>query len=255
MLFFSIWFSVFISNLICISLSEEWTIEQAKTKWVEWAVFWGYISWDCFNFNLKIRSSSVLMYHVDGRSTPSVESGAILGRLGDHDQDEKMRTSTRGDRSNNRAHANTTQHIVPWRWRLQSNHDGCNAIWSICSIGQQSRKPSRRAKKRRIRSKSHYLRHPCCSARGAWGLPPPTQGTLKRTASYPARPTRKTRLAAARTRQGKPSLTSTRVAVRRLGVVWRGGAFSQTSWLKNITPFPDRTQNVFCFEIELYSLK
>ena len=41
--------------------------------------------------------------------------GVILGRFGDHDRGDETRISTRGDRSNSRAH----RHIVSRRWRLK----------------------------------------------------------------------------------------------------------------------------------------
>ena len=148
-----------------------------------------------------------------------MESGGILGCFGDHDRGDKPRTSKRGDRSNSRAHAHRPKQIVPRRWRLKSDHGGRKPNFSASSIRQQSRKPSKGSKKMedtletsiaaspllfrtwRLRASSAHPRHPesdsflSCATKNEKGL------------------------AAPRTRKRKPSLSSTLVAVCRLGVV------------------------------------
>ena len=148
-----------------------------------------------------------------------MESGGILGRFGNHDRGDKTRASTRGDRSNGRGHAHRPLQIVPRRWCLKKNHGGRKPIFSACSIGQPSQKPSKQAQKTedtletsvaaspllfrtwRLRASSTHPRHP------------------ESDSSLSFETKKKKRLAAARTRQCKPSLSSAPVAVYRLDVV------------------------------------
>ena len=88
--------------------------------------------------------------YVLGGAKLQVESKALNGRFGHRDRGDKMRTETRYDRSNSCGHAHKPSHIVRRRWCFEINHGGRKLKFSAWSIGQPSRKPSKRANHKSI---------------------------------------------------------------------------------------------------------
>ena len=135
-------------------------------------------------------------------------------------------------------------HRTRW-WRLRKRHGGHDPIFSSSSIGQAARKPTQRPKNASIRSRVRYLHRRSCSARGVLGLQPPVQETLKMITTLPG-PLQKTeRLAAARTRRLKLSLSSTLAGVRQQGVVQLAALFRYPTCSKNYAPFRRKEANIF----------
>ena len=171
----------------------------------------GYFSCDFLYFNFQFGSESAMMWHVHGGSTPPVESGVILDRFGGHDRGDKTRTSTRGDRSKYprprpQTIAHRTPPVAPKKNTAAASPIFLPARSATITKTEQTSKKTGNALEAPIAASPMLFR--------AWRLRAPSaQPRDPESESFLSCATKRKSLAAARTRQRKPSLSSTLVAV------------------------------------------